>query len=91
MKCGTINPRWAKTGVVGMNATMLPDGSFLVRGDKTDEKRDFMISLIEAPEEEQEKIIKCIEKETQRVIFLVRDRLEREKPFEDFKEDPEDE
>ena len=86
MACGTINPKWCKTGIVGANARVLADGSIITKGDGS-EDRDFMISLIEAPVEEQEKIVECIYGQTQRLILLVRDRLEREKPYLDTMED----
>lgn len=81
MGCGTLNPRFCKTGIVANNAIMEGDGSIIVNGEKS-ESRDFMISITEAPQEEQQKIVDCIYDQAQRIILLVRDRLEREKPIE---------
>lgn len=81
MGCGTINPRWTKTGIIAMNAVQLEDGAIMVRSQK-DEPRDFMISITEAPEEYQQEVVNALYEQTQRIILLVRDRLERENPFE---------
>jgi hypothetical protein len=90
MACGTINPRWTGTGSVAMNAVQFKDGSILVR-DRAEEPRDFMLSITEAPVAYQEEIINTLYEQTQRIILLVRDRLEREKPFESiFTEKTED-
>lgn len=82
MACGTLNPRFCKTGVVADNAIIEEDGSVIVKGEKS-ERRDFMIAITESPADEQEKIVNCIYEQTQRIILLVRDRLEREKDFEE--------
>jgi len=81
MGCGTINPRWTKTGIIAMNAVQFKDGAILVRG-REDEPRDFMISITEASAEYQQEVVNALYEQTQRIILLVRDRLEREKPFE---------
>lgn len=72
-----------------MNATVLDDGSVIVRG-KQEEQRDFMISITEANPEEQQEIVDALYEQTQRIILLVRDRLEREKPFESMIAEMED-
>lgn len=81
MACGTINPRWCGMGTYAMNAVFLDDGTIMTHGEDA-EKRDFLISITEAPEEKQEEITTALYEQTQRIILLVRDRLEREKPFE---------
>lgn len=65
-----------------MNAISLQDGSIIVKGDTEHGPRDFMLDITEASEEKQKEIIDNIYNQTQRIILLVRDRLEREKPFE---------
>ena len=81
MACGTINPRWCKTGIAQANATFMDDGSVLVHGGE-DGPRDFMISITESSAEEQKKIIETLYEQSECIILLVRDRLEREKPVE---------
>lgn len=81
MACGTINPRWCKTGIVQANATFMNDGSVLVHGDEN-EPRDFMISITESSAEEQQKIVDSLYEQSECIVLLVRDRLEREKPIE---------
>lgn len=81
MACGTINPKWTKTGAIGMNAVRFEDGSIIIKHNEN-EPRDFMISITEAPQEYQEKVVEALYGQTQRIILLVRDRLERERPFE---------
>lgn len=88
MACATINPRWCTTEVIAQNARVNADGSIIVLHEEN--ARDFMTSVTEAPQEEQEKIVEAIYEQTQRIILLVRDRLEREKPYElQIKEDVE--
>lgn len=77
MACSSINPRYCKTEKETFHAIRLSDGSIVASEDKS--TRDFMVSITEMPEEEQSEIIDCIYSQTQRIIFLVRDRLEREK------------
>jgi hypothetical protein len=82
MGCGTLNPRWCSTGTMATNAEYFENGEIIVKGESDTKRRDFMISITESPQEEQQKVVDCIYDQTQRIILLVRDRLEREKPFE---------
>jgi hypothetical protein len=87
MACGTLNPRYCKTGIATSNAIVQEDGAVIVKGEQS-QSRDFLVSITESSEEEQQNIVDCIYEQTQRIILLVRDRLEREKPFEtDFVEE----
>jgi len=81
MACGTLNPRFCKTGVAANNAVIEEDGSVIVKSEESPH-RDFMIAITEAPQEEQEKVVDCLYSQAQRIILLVRDRLEREKDYE---------
>lgn len=45
-------------------------------------RRDFMVDIIEGPADAQESVLDVLYHNTQRVILLVRDRIEREKPIE---------
>lgn len=85
MACDTINPRWSSTGNISANAIYNEDGSFIVKGESS-QSRDFMLEITEAAPEKQETIVATVYEQTQRIILLVRDRLERERPYEsDFK------
>lgn len=79
MACETINPRWC-TAVADEYSTLIlnPDGS--IEQYSRDEQRNFLTDIIEAGQDEE--IIKKLYSETGRVIMLVRERLEREKPIE---------
>ena len=81
MACGTLNPHWCKTGITASNALVEEDGSVIVKGENSSH-RDFLVAITESPEDQQQKIVDCIYEQTQRIILLVRDRLEREKPYE---------
>jgi hypothetical protein len=81
MACDSINPRWCGSGIPAANAMYMDDGSIIVRGEQT-ERRDFMLGITEASAQVQQDIIRLLYEQTQRIILLVRDRLEREKPFE---------
>jgi hypothetical protein len=82
MACATINPRWCNTGIVAGKAVRTDTGEIMVFGDEDDSRRDFMVEIVEAQEDEQSEIVEAIYEQTQRVVLLVRDRLEREKPIE---------
>lgn len=88
MACGTINPAHCKTGAVGTNAKILPDGTIFESGEK--ESRDFMTLITEADEDEQQKIVDVIYDQTQRIVFLVRARLEEEKSLNIYYEETEE-
>ena len=76
MACGTINPRYTRTGSAA-NAVFVPEtGEIKVFGD---DARDFGMDVFEQPAEKQEEIVNCLYNNTQAVILLVRERLEREK------------
>ncbi|MED0738976.1 hypothetical protein [Aneurinibacillus thermoaerophilus] len=79
MACETINPRWC-TAVADEYSTLIlnPDGS--IEQYSRDEQRNFLTDIIETGQDEE--IIKKLYSETGRVIMLVRERLEREKPIE---------
>lgn len=74
MACDTINPYWCKTNMFRPNEY----GEVIIRANQ----RDFMSGIVEADIEYQRDIVRMIYEQTQRIILLVRDRLEREKPIE---------
>lgn len=79
MACETINPKWCESGIETMLATQNEDGSFIIHGGQ-DERREFLTEVIESGKDML--ILHQIYKETARVVLLVRERLEREKPIE---------
>ncbi len=85
LQCETIQPRWAKTmpdGVVSMK--MMEDGSFAEVEDQG--RRQFLTDVFNKNNHMQ--VISVLRKYTSTVVYLVRDRLEREKPYEvKFKEE----
>lgn len=78
MACETINPKWCESMDVGFNAIIRNDGTIEQYGN--DSKRNFLTEIIESGNDL--KITEAIYKETGRVVMLVRERLEREKPIE---------
>jgi len=78
--CETISPRWAATDAGGL-ITMLPDprtGELMQIGGKP--KREFLTSVI--AEADNKAVLEVAYKQAAYVVLLVRDRLEREKPYE---------
>ena len=63
---------------------MNSDGTITMLGEgNTQGQREFGLKVFEPEDpEESEEIVSCLYSKTQVVILLVRDRLEREKPFE---------
>lgn len=77
MACETINPKWCDSGSKVMTAIEDELGNIIVSGEKG---RQFLTEIIESGKDQA--ILYQLYKETARVIMLVRDRLEREKPIE---------
>lgn len=77
MACETINPKWCDIGSKVMTAIRDESGNIILSGD---EGRQFLTEIIESGKDQE--ILYQLYKETARVIMLVRDRLEREKPIE---------
>ena len=77
MACETINPKWCESGSQVMAAIEDELGNIVVSGDKG---RQFLTEIIEGGNDQE--ILYQLYRETARVIMLVRDRLEREKPIE---------
>src|SRR5690606_30278895 len=78
--CETISPRWAATDAGGL-ITMLPDprtGELMQIGGKP--KREVLTSVI--AEADNKAVLEVAYKQAAYVVLLVRDRLEREKPYE---------
>lgn len=77
MACETINPKWCDSGSKVMSAIQDELGNIIISGEKG---RQFLTEVIESGKDQD--ILYQLYKETARVIMLVRDRLEREKPIE---------
>jgi len=77
MACESINPKWCDSGTPIMAAYEDGQGNIVVSGEKG---RQFLTEIIESGKDQE--ILYQLYKETARVIMLVRDRLEREKPIE---------
>ena len=79
MACSTINPYWMKNDSKATNAVVNDDGSIMEFGGN--DLRSFGLDILN-DEEHGEEIVVCLYNKTQIIILLVRDRLEREKIFE---------
>lgn len=81
LMCSTIHPRWANTLPEGMETVAmkpLPDGSFAEIREQG--RRQFMTDLLQ--EVDHKEVLDVLYRQAALVILLVRDRLEREKPYE---------
>lgn len=81
LACASIKPRWAKTMPDGL-VTMMKgsDGSFIEIGREETERRQFLTDVLESADHRA--VLDVLYKKTAYVVLLVRDRLEREKPYE---------
>jgi len=81
MACETINPKWCDSGSKVMTAIQDELGNIVMTGNEPDGgNRQFLTEIMESGKDQA--ILYELYKETARVIMLVRDRLEREKPIE---------
>lgn len=79
LSCSTIQPKWAKTIPDDiMTMKMLPDGSLVSVEDKG--QRQFLTDVLN--ETDHQETLDVLYKKTALIILLVRDRIEREKPYE---------
>ena len=79
LMCPTIQPRWAKTIPDGMvTMRVLEDGSVAELQDQG--RRQFLTDVLQ--EVDHKEVLEILYRKTAIVILLVRDRLEREKPYE---------
>lgn len=77
--CETIHPRWARTDAGGL-ITMLQDPRTGELRQVNQERREFLTQVID--EADHRAVLEVAYKQTAYVVLLVRDRLEREKPYE---------
>ena len=74
--CDSINPKWVEVAVKGR---LFQSGNEFISIPQP-ERRQFLTEVLNDVEHKQ--VIKKLNRETQYVIMLVRDRLETEKPLE---------
>lgn len=84
MACSSINPYWLKGSGTMFNAVVNEDGSMMTTNTET--QRNFGLDIFEADGAGTDAVVEAIYDKTQIIILLVRDRLEREKPFEALNE-----
>lgn len=80
MACSTINPKYLKNDSESASARVLDSGEIMVFRNKN--TRSFGIEVLD-DDESGKGVVECIYRKTQIIILLVRDRLEREKMFEE--------
>lgn len=81
LACTSIKPKWAKTIPDGM-VTMMKgaDGSLYEIGHEEEGRRQFLTDVLEGAGDRA--VLDVLYKKAAYVVLLVRDRLEREKPYE---------
>ncbi len=81
LSCASIKPKWAKTVPDGM-VTMMhgADGSLYEIGHDRVEKRQFLTDVLENADDRA--VLDVLYRKAAYVVLLVRDRLERERPYE---------
>jgi hypothetical protein len=78
--CETIAPRWAATDAGGL-ITMIPDPrTGELRQINQSGQREFLTGII--AEADHQAVLELAYRQTAYIVLLVRDRLEREKPYE---------
>lgn len=79
LMCPTVQPHWAKTIPDGMvTMKLLEDGSVVELQDQG--RRQFLTDVLQ--EVDHKAVLDILYRKTAIVVLLVRDRLEREKPYE---------
>ena len=78
LACASIKPKWAKTVPDGIVTMMQNErGELLEIGQ---EKRQFMTDVLESADDRA--VLDVLYRKAAYVVLLVRDRIEREKPYE---------
>ena len=81
LACSSIKPKWAKTVPDGMVMMMKgEDGVLFEIGHEGIEKRQFLTDVLETADDRA--VLDVLYKKAAYVVLLVRDRLERERPYE---------
>jgi len=85
LACASIKPKWAKTIPDGMISMIQGPSGELMQIGQDQEKRQFMTDLLD--EADDRAVLDVLYRKAAYVVLLVRDRLERERPYEaQFKE-----
>ncbi len=80
LSCASIKPKWAKTVPDGMVTLIQGPGGELMEIGADQERRQFMTDVLESADDRA--VLDVLYKKAAYVVLLVRDRLEREKPYE---------
>lgn len=80
LACASIKPKWAKTIPDGMITLLQGPGGELMEIGANQERRQFMTDVLESADSRA--VLDVLYKKAAYVVLLVRDRLEREKPYE---------
>lgn len=79
LSCPTIKPQFSQTLLdIPVDFIALPDGGYIRREEKG--KREFLVDVLEGVEHKA--VLENLYKKSSKIILLVRDRLERERPLE---------
>ena len=80
LACASIKPKWAKTIPDGMISMIQGPSGELMQIGQDQEKRQFMTDVIEDGNDRA--VLDVLYRKAAYVVLLVRDRIEREKPYE---------
>lgn len=86
LSCPAINPKWAKVPGDLMTMKALPDGTLAQVEDAG--RRQFLTGVLR--EADAFRVLECLRRKAALVVLLVRDRLERERPFVKEEDDDSD-
>lgn len=79
LRAGELRPKWLEVGYRGLTA-YTNRGGHVEFMDAGGERREFATQIFRTAD--QKAVLRSLRWETQLIVLLVRDRLEREKPFE---------
>ena len=78
LACASIKPKWARTEIMSGSYLEGPTGEIIIKGNEN--RREFMTGVIEDADDRA--VLDVLYKKAAYVVLLVRDRIEREKPYE---------
>jgi hypothetical protein len=85
LKCHSLSPKWMEVGIkndIGLFSRMNKEGSVDYIELNSAPRREFMTSVVQ--KSNQKEVLNALCNETAWIILLIRERLEREKPQENF-------
>lgn len=80
LACASIKPKWAKTVPDGTISMIQGPGGDLIEIGQDQEKRQFMTDVLDDADDKA--VLDILYRKAAYVVLLVRDRIEREKPYE---------